>query len=337
MLKSLVLALSVAVLSAGMLPSAVDAKRIGGGGSSGMQRSTPSQAPNATPAKPAQAAPAAPNTAGAAPAAAAPKRSWMGPIAGLAAGLGIAALMSHLGMGAAMGNMLMMALLAVAAFFVIRFVMSRFAKPNGANGNQSMATPSGMQFAGSAGQPPFGGASTGSGWGQPAAAVNSGSPMLSSMSPGNGFAAGTGTGAAMPVSMPLAAASGHLPEGFDVAGFERIAKMIFIRMQAANDSADLNDLRTFTTPEMFAAVKLELQDRGTKTQRTDVVRVDAEVLDVSTEGDRQIVSVRFHGLIREEENAVAAPFDEAWHLVKPVDGSQQWAIAGIQQTAATNH
>ena len=332
MLKSLVLALSVAVLSAGMLPSAVDAKRIGGGGSSGMQRSTPSQAPNAAPAKPAQAAPATPNTAGAA-AAAAPKRSWMGPIAGLAAGLGIAALMSHLGMGAAMGNMLMMALLAVAAFFVIRFVMSRFAKPNGANGNQSMATPSGMQFAGSGGQPPFGGASTGSGWGQPAAAANNGSPMLSSMA--------SGTAAAMPMpmpmSMPLTAASGHLPEGFDVAGFERIAKMIFIRMQAANDTADLNDLRTFTTPEMFAAVKLELQDRGTKTQRTDVVRVDAEVLDVSTEGDRQIVSVRFHGLIREEENAVAAPFDEAWHLVKPVDGSQQWAIAGIQQTAATNH
>ena len=329
MLKSLVVALSVAVLSAGMLPSAVDAKRIGGGGSSGMQRSTPSQSPTATPAKPAQAAPATPAAAGAMAPAAAPKRSWMGPIAGLAAGLGIAALMSHLGMGAAMGNMLMMALLAVAAFFVIRFVMSRFAKPNGANGNQSMATPSGMQFAGAGGQPPFGGASSGSGWGQPAAAANNASPMLSSVP--------SSTASVTPMSMPLAATSGHLPDGFDVAGFERIAKMIFIRMQAANDSADLNDLRTFTTPEMFAGVKLELQDRGTKTQHTDVVRVDAEVLDVSTEGDRQIVSVRFHGLIREEENAVAAPFDEAWHLVKPVDGSQQWAIAGIQQTAVVNH
>ena len=57
--------------------------------------------------------------AGAAPA----KRSWMGPIAGLAAGLGLAALMSHLGMGEAFANFLMMALLAVALFFVIRLVM----------------------------------------------------------------------------------------------------------------------------------------------------------------------------------------------------------------------
>ena len=63
--------------------------------------------------------------------------------------------------------------------------------------------------------------------------------------------------------------------------------MIFIRLQAANDAGDLNDLRAFTTPEMFAAVKLDLQERGPTAQRTDVVRVDAEVLDVASEADRQ--------------------------------------------------
>ena len=109
--------------------------------------------------------------------------------------------------------------------------------------------------------------------------------------------------------------------------------MIFIRLQAANDAGDLNDLRAFTTPEMFAAVKLDLQERGPTAQRTDVVRVDAEVLDVASEADRQVVSVRFHGLIREQIDGVAEPFDEVWHLVKPADGSREWAIAGIQQVA----
>ena len=82
-----------------------------------MQRSLPPRTPDAVPAKPAApvAQAAAPATAGAA-AAAAPRRSWMGPIAGLAAGLGIAALMSHLGLGAEFGNIIMMVLLAVAAF-----------------------------------------------------------------------------------------------------------------------------------------------------------------------------------------------------------------------------
>jgi predicted lipid-binding transport protein (Tim44 family) len=109
--------------------------------------------------------------------------------------------------------------------------------------------------------------------------------------------------------------------------------MIFIRLQAANDSGDLNDLRAFTTPEMFASIKLDLQERGGVAQQTDVVRIDAQVLDVSTEADRQVVSVRFHGLIREDSNGGAAPFDEVWHLVKPTDGSREWAIAGIQQMA----
>ena len=141
-----------------------------------------------------------------------------------------------------------------------------------------------------------------------------------------------GSGAGM--AAPAASATGAtLPAGFDEAAFERIAKMIFIRMQAANDAGDLNDLRQFTTPELFAAARLELQERGSQRQQTDVVKVDAEVLEVATEAERQVVSVRFHGLIREELDGVANPFDEVWHLVRPLDGSREWAIAGIQQMA----
>jgi len=299
-MKSLILALSFAVASAGLVaPFEAEAKRLGSGTSSGMQRSMPARAPApTTPAQPAQAAPTAPATAGAAPAAAAPKRSWMGPIAGLAAGLGLAALMSHFGMGEAFGNILTMVLLALVAFVAIRFLMNRFAR----NSAPALATPNGMPFNGA---PPAAANNT-SAWTQPA------------------------PGAAV---LPATAAA-TLPAGFDTAGFERIAKTIFIRMQAANDNADLNDLRAFTTPEMFAAVKLDLQERGGAAQTTDVVRIDAEVLDVVSEPERQIVSVRFHGLIREEKDGVAAPFDEIWHLVKPADGSREWAIAGIQQAQA---
>ena len=56
------------------------------------------------------------------------------------------------------------------------------------------------------------------------------------------------------------------------------------------------------------------------------------MLDFATESERQVVSVRFHGLIREDKDGVANPFDEVWHMVKPLDGSREWAIAGIQQS-----
>ena len=151
-----------------------------------------------------------------------------------------------------------------------------------------------------------------------------------------GGAAASAPGSAPRRSPPPASmAAASLPADFDAAGFERIAKMIFIRLQAANDVGDLNDLRAFTTPEMFAAIKLDLQERGAAAQRTDVVRVDAEVLDVASEADRQIVSVRFHGLIREEVDGVARSRSTRSGISSSrLDGSREWAIAGIQPVAS---
>jgi len=74
-----------------------------------------------------------------------------------------------------------------------------------------------------------------------------------------------------------------------------------------------------------------MAERGTAKQETDVVQLNAEVLDVAEEATRYVVSVRFHGLIREEQNAAAGPFDEIWHMTKPTDGSRGWTLAGIQQ------
>jgi len=296
-MKRILLSLFMALLSVSFVALPVEAKRLGGGSSSGMKRTTPPPAPvQPTPAKPA-AAPAA--TSPAAAPATPPKRSWMGPIAGIAAGLGIAALMSHFGMGGEMANILTMVLFGVAALFLVRFLMQRFG-PGAAARNQQ------MQLA-PAGAAPFG----------------NNAPAFGSGSQEPGLAA----------AAPVATAS-NLPAGFDAPAFERIAKLIFIRMQAANDAGNLEDLRQFATPEMFATFRLELQDRKGSTQQTDVVQLNAQVLDFAQEADKQIVSVRFHGLIREEKDAATTTFDEIWHLVKPADGSSDWAIAGIAQNEA---
>ncbi|MFN3886966.1 MAG: Tim44 domain-containing protein [Aquabacterium sp.] len=314
-------AVLVAVAGAGvaMAPLEAEAKRLGGGRPAGMQRQMPPKQPAATPdqaGKPAQQQGTQPQNAAAPQAGAAQqaagqagRRSWMGPVAGLAAGLGIAALASHFGFGEELANFMTMALLAVVAMVVIGWLMRRF----GARKAQ------GPQLAGAGA--PFGGQNM-------ARQAEPASPAAPAYGGGSGMGLAGGSGVS-------AASLAALPADFDVAGFERIAKMIFIRMQAANDAANLDDLRKFTTPELFASLRLDLQDRGPAAQQTDVMQLQAEVVDTARDDGQLVVSVRFHGLIREDVNAGAEPFDELWHLVRPLDESREWAIAGITPLEAT--
>lgn len=272
------------------------AKRFGGGKSSGMQResigapaSAPSSATAATAARPPMAA-STPQ--------AQPKRSWMGPLAGLAAGLGLAALASHFGFGEELASMLMIGLLVMAALALVGFIMRRRAA------SQAM-TGGGLQYA-----------TTGAAGGLPGHRPSE--PAMFSPSAPEPMTEGVRQ-------------TGHIPADFDVAGFVRNAKVNFIRLQAANDAGNLDDIREFTTPEMFAEIKMEIGERGNAKQETDVVQINAEVLDVAEEEKRYIVSVRFTGLIREEKDAAAEQVDEVWHMVKPRDGSTGWVLAGIQQ------
>jgi predicted lipid-binding transport protein (Tim44 family) len=112
---------------------------------------------------------------------------------------------------------------------------------------------------------------------------------------------------------PVANSAGNIPADFVDA------KVNFIRLQAANDAGNLDDIREFTSPEMFAEIKMGIDERKGAKQTTDVAQLNAEVLDVAA--GRYIVSVHFNGLIREEDGA-AQPFAEVWHMAKPRDGSR---------------
>ena len=286
-MKRIALVLFAAVIGFGMMSQEAEARRFGGGRTSGISRDSSlmrRDALPATPAAPSQAAAPAPAPAPAGVAKPGMSR-WLGPLAGLAAGIGLASLFSHLGMGEGMGDMLMMIALAMAALFLVRWFMSR---------RQAGA---GMQYAGASNEEP------------------------------SRFEAAR----QIPASAPLAIGAPTAPADFDVEGFLRQAKLNFVRLQAANDRGDMEDIRQFTSPEMFAEVQLDYQDRGRNTQQTDVIELKADLLDVTAEATRHIASVRFHGLLREQADATPETFSEVWHLSKPNDGGHNWIVAGIQQ------
>lgn len=316
------LALLAVALTLGISTVALDAeaKRLGGGKSGGMQRqatTTPATPPaggaNAQ-GTPGQTAPVAgaPAAGAAGAAAAAPKRSWMGPIAGLAAGLGLAALASHFGFGEALANMMMIGLLVMAVLLVVGLVLRKRAAPQG----PALAGAGGAGFArdGMARQAPD------------SAAFRSG---RAEVPPQRGSLIGSRLGG-LP-SAPVQPAG--LPADFDAAGFARNAKDQFMALQAANDAGDLDRLRDYLTPEMFEFVRNDVADRGMAPQATQVFGLEAQVLSVVQEPDRYVVSVRFTGSVRDQQGAVPEDLDEVWHLSKPVAGMGGWVVAGIQQSA----
>ena len=283
--------LTLAVFSLGLASFDAEARRFGGGKSIGKQREAMSQ--QAAP-KPAPAA---------TPGQAAAGSKWMGPLAGLAAGGLLAALfMGGAFEGINMMDILMLAALMGAIFFVVRMLR----RPR----QDHSATP--MQYSG------MGAA------GNRAGATAAGTAQTAAPSSMTGATA----------SAPVSDRSANIPADFKVEPFLRNAKTSFIRLQAANDSRDLNDIREYTTPEMYAEISMEISERGDALQKTEVIAINADLLEVVTENDTAIASVRFNGQLRESSDASPVPFDEIWHVQKNLkDPEAVWLLAGIQQVS----
>ncbi|PRY05468.1 Tim44 domain-containing protein [Paraburkholderia sp. BL25I1N1] len=303
----------VGLIMAGSLASLdAEARRMGGGRSIGRQSNSVTQ--QSAPSQPSQSNQAMQQRAQPAPApaptpAAQPNRSrWLGPIAGLAAGLGIAALLSHFGLGGAfagaMANIIVIAVIAMIGIWLIRRFMGRkrdSAQPAYAGNSPSLN-------------------SGGTGYSQ--------EPRYSAP-PSGSYLEPQGN----PLTTPTINAAPVVPAGFDSEAFLRNAKVYFVRLQAAWDAGNMDDIREFTTPEMFAEVKVDLSSRGAERNQTDVVQLNAELLGVEERANEYFASVRFSGLIREAPGAAAEPFVEVWNLSKANRPGEGWLLAGIQQVA----
>ena len=276
-MRKWILAACVAVVGGALVIEDVEARRLGGARSSGVQRSVTPTAP----AKPAQqTAPSQQQGASqAAPAGAQPAASGASRWAPILGGLAIGGILGYLFGGNGLLGILLVALLAIGAVLAVRaFARSRAQAPQRVQyagmGQETVVTPPPSQQA---------------------------------------------AGVTLPAS--------KLPAGFDEAGFLKAAKLNFIRLQAANDSGRIDEVREFTTEELFEELRQDIRGQ----QQTDVVSLQADLLELATESEKHWASVRFSGLIRETPGATPAEFEEVWNLVKPADGSSGWLLAGIQQ------
>ena len=305
-MKKLLLAFVLVAGLASMVMTDAEARRLGGGSfgrqSSNIGRIAPMQRNMAQPGQQAQQGQRAANPSQAANAPR-PARRWGGILGGALLGLGLGALLGHFGISGGMANMISTVLMLIIIVYVVRFLIRRF---SGKRREQDANAYAGNY--------------------QNTGYTHSGIPEIGSALP-HQF---TGTATGMQ-DANVGNDNWGIPADFDVPAFLRAAKSYFIRMQAAWDKGDINDIHEFTTPEMFAEIRLQLQERGTAPNVTDVVSLDAELLGIETLSHEYMASVKFSGKIREAEGAAPEPFEEVWNLTRPISKKDGWVLAGIQQ------
>ena len=236
---------------------------------------------------------------------------WKGVLGGALLGLGLGALFSHFGIGGAMASALSSLLMILLLVFAVMFIVRMFRRKD---------TPANPTFTGFNQNP------------VPASATPEIGSGLNSAYQGSqgGFQSGFSNAPSLDKAAPAHQPWG-VPAGFDTDAFLRHAKASFIRMQAAWDRSDLADLREFTSPEVYAELSLQVQERGGQPDYTEVVSIDSQLLGIETTDRDYLASVQFNGMIRNAPGAPAEPFVEVWNLAKPLAGNGGWVLAGIQQ------
>jgi predicted lipid-binding transport protein (Tim44 family) len=307
-MKKLLLAACIVATTMSLAVSEADAARLGRSSSVGRQSQGVSRQA-AAPTQPQQAArpAAAPATPAGVPAK--PASPWRGMLGGALLGLGLGAMLSHFGMGGALGSMLSTLLMVALLAFAVMFIVRMFRRKNDDANKPAFASMGGSAYGGV----------------EPGMART---PEIGSRLDRNVEADRPALGGVAPLA--AGAAPWGVPADFDVNGFLRQAKTYFIRLQADWDKADIADLREFTTPEMFAELRLQIQERGASPNTTDVVSLEDELLGIETTAHDYLASVKFSGLIKESPEVSAEPFAEVWNLSKPLSGGG-WVLAGIQQ------
>ncbi|MGM0856577.1 MAG: Tim44 domain-containing protein [Pseudomonadota bacterium] len=271
MLRQIFVMLLVSVMGFGLAVESADARRLGGGASSG-SFSRSADRPAAPQQQQAQR-----NDQGQAGAAA--RRGGMG---GMLGGLMAGGLLAALFFGGAFDELRLMDLLVMAGVAFLAVMAFRAMR-------QPATAPTGHARSTSASAAPFQG-------------QGSGTP--------SGLA-GTAT-----------------PEWFDKERFLSGAKEHFMTLQRAWDNNDFSRLQEYVTPEYYNVLRAERAQQPANNQ-TEIVRLFAELGNVSEVGDHAEATVIFHGLL--EENGEQTEFNETWHLTRAMREGAPWYLQGIEQ------
>lgn len=112
--------------------------------------------------------------------------------------------------------------------------------------------------------------------------------------------------------------------------FERNALKFFNALQDANNRGDTAHMDQHVAEPLRSQLIDEIRSRA-QPSRTQVMMMKAERIDLTEEATRSIASVRFRGMVSEDENTAPENIDEVWHFVRNRQDGNPWQLAGIEQ------
>lgn len=313
--KRLILLIAITCTAISIISPAVEAKRLGGGSGNKVGRPVNnsvfqgnySSNPYNRPA-PMNAPMNAPiNSPMNAPMNAKPANKWIGPLAGLAAGAGLMALMSNMGIGAGMGEFLSNIFTYGALILLGLFIYRRFiAKKN---------------------TPAFNNQSTYSNSFSNNTPTNN--PLESSVFNKNTYNIPDSNASYPPIVHPNNQSSNAHSSIPDNVAFVNNAKSQYLALQTAWDAGDLSKLRTMTTDHLFMELAQQIANRKGAPNHTEIMNLHCELLDVRDEHTDTVATLRFTGTAREDHQPTTG-IEDIWILTKPAQSNQGWLLAGVE-------
>lgn len=123
----------------------------------------------------------------------------------------------------------------------------------------------------------------------------------------------------------------HTPSGFDSTQFLDEVKTRYMALQKAWDARDFAEIRGLTTDKVFAEIQDQLKSSSEQNQ-TDVLKLDADLLEIRELNTEFEAVVLFDAIMREDVAGQADQVREVWHFVKAKSGfNANWLLDGIQQ------
>lgn len=142
----------------------------------------------------------------------------------------------------------------------------------------------------------------------------------------------SGYGPAQGRALPAESEEVKIPKDFDQEDFMKGAKAVYTRLQKSWDKRDLEDIRQFASKEVWEEIKRQAQE-DPQPGKTEILRVNARLLEVTSSNSHTVASVLFDVLMRESKDRdMAEEVREIWHFSKEdSDPKSFWVLEGIQQ------